>query len=75
MKPLKWRRSDLIHWGEYAETKIGRFRKRWVFTDRATNDDGCLFYFCGKDGIEHGPLYEDQDVNIEIHKLLKEPKA
>tara|TARA_R110000851_G_scaffold163987_1_gene308042 strand:+ start:2049 stop:2276 length:228 start_codon:yes stop_codon:yes gene_type:complete len=71
MGRIKWRRSDLIYWGEYVETKIGRFRKRWVFTERATNDAGCLFYFCGKDGVEQGPFYEERDVDYEVRKILK----
>jgi hypothetical protein len=74
VKLLNWRRADLIHWGEYTETKIGRFRKRWVFTDRATNEDGCLFYFSGTDGIEHGPFFEDRDVDIAIHALIQRIK-
>lgn len=67
---LNWQRCDLIHWGEYLETKVGRFTRRWIFTDRAKNPDGLLFFFAGPDGIEHGPYETEQDVNDEIRKTV-----
>lgn len=39
VKPLVWKRSDLISWGETARTNIGVYRLTWEFADGPNGED------------------------------------
>ncbi|MFX4299887.1 hypothetical protein [Pseudosulfitobacter pseudonitzschiae] len=67
---LKWKRADLTAWGETVEFPEGLYRKTWVFTEHAKNEDGIWFYLTGPDGREQGPFETEEEIDDLLISLL-----
>jgi hypothetical protein len=60
---LDWRCCDLSVWGEYLNTVSGTYRKTWIYTDQADNNDGLWFYVSGPSGWRRGPFESEAEID------------
>lgn len=54
-------------WGEFATVDGAVYRKTWVYSDHADNENGVWFYVTS-DGFRRGPFETEEEIDDLIRR-------